>query len=590
MGLQSAIPVSSRFRKFLAIGRVLLLLIAFAAVGFNIWLVLAERVWDAGNIPQATPAKAFVSGSIGTELAPLVVMEVLPELFPEEFHPVDALLGKPPGTSGDWVDQYGFIRKSAGDKQYDDETGLPVGFLLSNHRPGSGAPSPVPFVGLSCTACHSTEIRTDISKPGKVVYGVGNSSMNLLAFSEAIRGVLTKRTPDSKFVLTLEAVKKAHGAKNRELTTFESIMTKLWIDTARSETIEYSKVIDDPLPPDALFDPRWIPAGPIRTQPFRSLVRIHLDRPGMSSEAALPDHGFSKIPAVYHQDHEFHGEWAQFDGSVRDLVARSTLAASTAGANVHNLALPDLSANIKNAAEYTRKLAPPRWEEVFGYTPDAKKVASGKVAYQEHCYNCHGGPDGKDGWTWNKSSTDKIRFGDVTPWRVLGTDAERLHFRHATEIPPRVYAKFVTDFRKDHPLATFSLDDMTARTGDALGYYNGPISGAFLRAPYLHNASVLTLAELIGLEQRRPKFYRGRNAYDTVRVGLISPPVPEEAGGVPPGPGDKDHYFVFDTAVRGNSAGGHRYPEWGFGLKPGESLPPDRKQMLEDLLEYLKTL
>jgi len=345
-------PTSSRFRTFLAISRILTLLIAVAAIGSNIWLVFAEMSWDSANVAQPTPAKAFVSGSIGTELAPLVVMEVLPELFPAEFHPIDAFLGKPPGTSGDWIDQYGFIRKSLGEKEFDDGTGLPVGFVLSNHRPGSGAPSPVPFVGLSCAACHSTEIRTETSKPGIVIIGVGNSAMNLLAFSEAVRGVLTKRSAgeDDDYVLTPDAVRKAHASKGREMTPFETVMTKLWIDGARSETISYSKVIDDPLPPEALFDPRWIPAGPLRTQPFRSLVRIHLERPGMSSEAALPDHGFSKIPAVYHQSHEYHGEWAQFDGSVRDLVARSSLAASTAGANVHNLALPDLAANIVNAA------------------------------------------------------------------------------------------------------------------------------------------------------------------------------------------------------------------------------------------------
>jgi hypothetical protein len=55
------------------------------------------------------------------------------------------------------------------------------------------------------------------------------------------------------------------------------------------------------------------------------------------------------------------------------------------------------------------------------------------------------------------------------------------------------------------------------------GYVNAPMDGMFLRAPYLHNASVLTLAELINLKKRRDVFYRGHNGYDPIDVGYRSP-------------------------------------------------------------------
>ena len=124
-------------------------------------------------------------------------------------------------------------------------------------------------------------------------------------------------------------------------------------------------------------------------------------------------------------------------------------------------------------------------------------------------------------------------------------------------------------------------------TGADAGYYNGPIPGAFLRAPYLHNASVLTLAELVGLEPRRGTFYRGRNAYDLDGVGLKSPEVRPPAGGAKPGPLDDRHYFVFDAGVRGNSNRGHEFPAWGF--RPGGPAA-DEKKKLADLVEYLKSL
>ncbi len=535
-------PTAPRVHPAARIGRAAALLVGLVAFGFTVWLVaIAEPAWGTTNVPQPTPEQAFVNGSIGTELAPLAAFEVLPDLFPAEFHPFDTRQGLPPGTSGDWIDQYGFIRKNLVPKKLDDGSPLPVGFVLSNHRPGSGAPSPVPFVGLSCAACHSAEIRTDAAKPGVLVYGVGNPTMNLLAFSEAVRGVLVKRvTPTDKkseYVLTVDAVRTARAAKNLPpLTFYESLMTRLWIGGARGETADYQRVVDDPLSPELLYDPKWMPAGPARTQPFRSLVRVHLDRPGMSGNGLQPDQGFSKIPVVYHQAHDFHGKWAQFDGSVSNIVARSTLAASTAGANVNNLSLPDLSANIISAAKYTEDLGPPTWKTVFGTDLDKEQVTAGRSVYLNHCFGCHGEPDGKGGWAWGANTA----FGQITPWKKIGTDPERVQFRHVAEIPQRVYDEFVTDFRKDHPLGKFKLDELAARTGDAAGYYNGPIAGAFLRAPYLHNASVLTLAELVGREPRRAKFYRGRNPYDLKWGGFQSPDVPAGVDAANPVPKDKD--------------------------------------------------
>lgn len=106
----------------------------------------------------------------------------------------------------------------------------------------------------------------------------------------------------------------------------------------------------------------------------------------------------------------------------------------------------------------------------------------------------------------------------------------------------------------------------------ARGYLASPLDGAFLRAPYLHNASVLTLAELINLEPRRDTFFRGRNLYDTARIGFASP-----------AKADAKRYFRFDTATLGNANTGHDYP-WAYD-------DPQRSEAdLRALLAYLKTL
>jgi mono/diheme cytochrome c family protein len=389
-------------------------------------------------------------------------------------------------------------------------------------------------------------------------------------------------------VLSLEHIVRARrDARLRVLTRTERVFIGLWLRAARAELDEYQRVIDEPVSVAHLMDPAWIPAGPGRTQPFRSSVRVHLDRPAGSSKGAQPDHGFSKIPPVYIQDRNYHGDWAQYDGSIGEYVVRSTLAAATAGATVHNLAQPDLAANIRLAAEWTRDARPPSWKEVFRSeapsSPDTLKL--GEAVYARECRSCHGAPDGQGFW----SGENAPRFGDVIPIDEIGTDSERLEFRHAHRIPHVLTKKFA-DYPKDHPLATFTVDDLRANIGESAGYYAGPIEGVFLRAPYLHNGSVLSLRELIGMSPRRSRFFRGRNTYDLDGVGLYSPQAPASGHA----PHDAHYYFLFDTTVRGNSNGGHYYPAWAFPapqgtLPEGSELTAEQRQQLAALLEYLKT-
>jgi mono/diheme cytochrome c family protein len=578
------------------LARALALGFGILALGATVALVNLETSWDARNRPQPDEANAFVNGTIGTELAPLVVFEVLPDLFPEEFHPVDSFLksqGVEKPSGGDWVDQYGFIRKELAPEPKDG-TALPVGFVLSYHRPGGGAPSPVPFVALSCAACHSAEIRTRIDRPGAVFYGVGNQAMNLLAFSEAVRGILLRREDNnnrqSPYRLSLAAVEEKLLQKGRSLTTTERAMIWAWLSASRGELEDYQRVIDEPYPPARLFDARFMMAGPGRTQPFRSLVRVHLDRPGWWAEGHQMDQGFSKIPVVFHQAEEYHGKWAQFDGTVDNLVARSTLAASTAGGNVHNLSQPDIASNVRKAAYYTAALPSFAWKDAFAdqYGIKDDLTNEGKGVYARECAYCHGEPAGKR--LWKPPAADikpASKFGTVIPLSDIGTDPDRIQFRHNLEIPAAVTAEFHERFRKNHPLGDFTEQDL--RNTD--GYYAGPISGTFLRAPYLHNASVLTLKELIGLEKRRDFFYRGRNVYDPVSVGFHSPEVPLRSDGTPdPKPYSEHYYFLFNTRARGNSNRGHTYPAWGYNAAPPRKPTPDEDRELIALLEYLKTL
>lgn len=482
--------------------------------------------------------EAFSEGTIGTELLPLPVAAVLGDLVADRRH--FAPLGP---DAGDWIEQFGFLRADG-----TGGSGLPHGFTLSNYRPRSGAPSPVPFVGIGCATCHTSEIiRSDGSR--FLVTGTGNASLNLFAWLDAVQAALLEKR-DGAYIVTVDSIVAAYEKRSdRKLDFAEKQMTRLWLKEFR-ETLESGLPrFDDPFGHGQSLAPRVTPTGPGRTQPFRTLVRGVLNRPGNDM------HVYTKIAAVYHEEWQ---EWAQVDGGVRGLNHRSALAVLAAGATLQNMQVPEIRSNIEKATDFIRTLSGPRFVEVFPETRlDVEAAARGERHYLEHCAKCHGRPGA--GGAWLKGG----RFGEVVPVAEIGTDPERVSFRHLDELPEKIYAYFP----EKHP---FKLQRDDIRTTG--GYINKPLDSAFTRAPYLHNASVLTLAELINLKKRRTTFYRGRNMYDTVGVGLRSPDQP-----------DAEHYFRFDTSVAGNSNAGHDYP-WPY------QAPDWNAAALRDLLEFLKTL
>jgi len=92
-------------------------------------------------------------------------------------------------------------------------------------------------------------------------------------------------------------------------------------------------------------------------------------------------------------------------------------------------------------------------------------------------------------------------------------------------------------------------------------------------APYLHNASVPTLRDLLKPASQRPVVFQvGQREFDPVNVGYVQPAVDSS---IP-------ITHRFDTRDAGNSNAGHEGPAFGAdGLTPAE---------IDALLEFLKSL
>jgi hypothetical protein len=179
---------------------------------------------------------------------------------------------------------------------------------------------------------------------------------------------------------------------------------------------------------------------------------------------------------------------------------------------------------------------------------DHQAATRGAQYYARYCAECHAFGAAKVGKvvTLSEIDTDRARFDSYT---TVFADNQNTLFPDSTN-------------RFHHFKKT-------------IGYANEPLDGIWARAPYLHNGSVPTLADLLEKPEKRPKkFYRGYDVYDPERVGFVSN-VPEEGGR------KFTEYRTEDAQgnpLRGNSRKGHLY---------GTDLPANAKH---DLLEYLKTL
>jgi len=193
--------------------------------------------------------------------------------------------------------------------------------------------------------------------------------------------------------------------------------------------------------------------------------------------------------------------------------------------------------SLRRVFDYIGSLQAPKYPLPI----DQARAAAGEPIYKAQCAECHE-PAGR-------------RFGSVIPADEVGTDRHRLDMWTAASAAAydaygNGYSWKFSNFQKTN------------------GYTSVPLDGIWLTAPYLHNGSVPTLADLLKpVEQRPQQFWRGLDLFDAVKVGWVSD-------------GDEARRIGtrLDVSQPGNSNAGHTY---------GTTLGADDKLAL---LEYMKTL
>jgi mono/diheme cytochrome c family protein len=376
-------------------------------------------------------------------------------------------------------------------------------------------------VGVNCAACHTGTVRTSAVAPEQIVLGMPAHQLNLEAFFQFVQACsLDDRLTAGNVVAKAEQ-------SGTHVSLFQHLLLSLFvIQRTQLETLSLRNRIG-PLLNDPTL-PAWGRGRVDTFNPYKA-IQFNWDLTQLPRSELI---GAADFPSLWNQQPR-DGMHLHWDGNNTSLDERNLSAALGAGVTPVTVDY----AGIQRVHDWILTLPPPK----FPFPVDAGRSARGKVIFDTECAQCH--------------SFTGSRTGTVEDIASIGTDPYRLNSYTYTVATSQALLFPDNVHRFQHFTKTS-------------GYANVPLDGIWARAPYLHNGSVPTLADLLQPPADRPKmFARGYDVYDEHKVGFVSDSPEARANG-----------SIYDTTVPGNGNGGHLY---------GTNLSSDQKQ---DLLEYLKTL
>jgi hypothetical protein len=501
--------------------------------------VIAAQVpaWSADDL------QFFLHGSMSAEMVPERVLRALIATYPDLFPSAD-------------LGNFGLIP--------DATFGWPIGFSRRPVAHLGGLPS----VGINCAACHAVELTAAAGgAPVRVLGAAGHFDVE--AFFGALT-VATFRTADPRAMREflrayLAAAPGGDDAIAQELLAAawqrqgRQIATAMAADPAGAvgagpgglHRISGAQIVLDRARLERERD-----LVPLVRSMLRLLhnVRAGLHIPDQIPSALPPASGPGRNDAFGLLSLSLFGtpqtytpvkfgivwnlsdrRWVHWDGNTESPIARNLLASLGLGAPlVGKRGWVDYAA-VKRQTDLSERIRAPRWP----FAVDAPAAGRGRTLYQARCAGCHETAEGD---------------GRLHAAADVGTDATR-----TTLFTPALAQRFNTF------LAEVEIDGYQRPASPGVrstGKYWAPgLAGVWARAPYLHNGSVRTLAELLTPPSERPAAWqRGSRVYDTAALGYVD-----------------DGPYRFDTRTPGNGNGGHAF---------GSDLSAADKR---DLLEFLKT-
>jgi mono/diheme cytochrome c family protein len=479
--------------------------------------------------------------------------------------------------------RYGFIPSSVSTANPD---GLPVGFAVGTVGPADGAARHEVVVGLSCAACHTGQIEYG----GRAIRIDGGSAMiDLATFrSQMGQALLLTAESDIRFarfagrVLALEEIADTEEAR---LALRERLRAA--VERGRAESAQAARLKLHP-----------VAEGFGRLDAFARggnfLFGTTLNEPRNLSVADGP----VSFPALWYAT---WFDWVQYNGSIRQPLARSVTEALGVGSIVNLTGAENerytSSVQVHNVVEMERLVAgdrpgaglrPPAWPEAILGPIDRDAAARGAAHYARLCADCHApqhvtGPTGRPeiavrmlplariGTDPNTAANFTNRRAFLVPGSTQSvTAAEGL--QHLTE---RVIQTWFARNAVPEETRRQMVGERPNEWRAPLAYRAAPLNGIWATAPFLHNGSVPSLYQLLlPAPERDMVFFTGSRQFDPRAVGFETAEFP---GG-----------FRFDATLPGNRNTGHSFG--GPPETPGLIGPRLSEEQRWELIEYLKTL
>jgi mono/diheme cytochrome c family protein len=385
----------------------------------------------------------------------------------------------------------------------------------------------VDHVGFNCAVCHTGTLRASPDAARQIVLGMPAHQLDLQAVVQFVLDcTLDNRT-------TADAV-RGRLAEEGGPSAFERLLLRAGlVDRLKLQTLDLRNRIAPLL---ASGVPRWGNGRVDTFNPYKS-IQFNWQLDDLPPAELI---GASDFPSLWNQAPR-EGLQLHWDGD-NDSVDERNLSAGL-GAGITPVTVDH--AGLKRVRDWIWTLPPPR----YPFAIDRALAEQGAPLYARECLQCHGDHRFRDG----VKAGD--RLGRVVDIEDIRTDRYRLD-SYTAVFAANQYALF--------PESPYRFQ----RFRKTRGYANHPLDGIWARAPYLHNGSVPTLRALLDPPEARPAvFYRGYDVFDQAGVGFVAD-VAEERG---------RRFFLYDTAVPGNSNAGHAY---------GTALSDADKRAI---VEYMKT-
>lgn len=530
-----------------------------ALIASGIWMVRAEYArWSPGASSElagrigVTPQDAFVHGDMSALDISTLADGAIPWRVLSAAIALDRADGSPYTLSPEAVEDalrgFGFLfpKTLANASEVRVRAGRPLG-LVDADVTRILVPVRMDVATLGCAACHASPVYgpDGAAKPETAWLGAPNRSLDLGGFYAYVDRVLRSAiAEEDTLLLAIRQMDKEISI--REVMTIKHAVLPMIRDRLAAGTWRgrsflegapgFVGAADDAA--RALGLPRR--AGGYALQPVPALWSLPF-RSSFLASGTLGSEPDVEARAAPVTPDDASGRPA---ADLARMSAYCILLMGTPAAHLGDAV--DLS---KTAGGFLAKAEPP----AFPGPVDAELAEKGRGIYGERCASCHG--------TYGDGERPKL--SSYPNWRGdVGTD--------------RTLLTASSELAKASAGSAFSA---IAHPAPTPGYVAPPLTGIWMRAPYLHNGSVPTLRHLLDPASRPTSFQVGGHALDFEAVGIRGI---DDGDGRLVFPSDYQPWAksaLLDTRVPGFSNAGHD--------KEAEGLSEEDRAAL---IEFLKRL